>query len=356
MHPDQIFQNNSPDEVRRTASRVASVVGTYKVILPLLKVIGGAVPHFRSTISAIDHTGKQAALARLCPAVTLLSNFLHLVKDLLLNDRWVGVVENRLFFNGRFPLLLVPDGIGVGLEIEGASRVFPPFQNVNDRVGVPMVGISGFRTWSLDADLPLICGGIQNLFLLQELGDLHRPPALHAQLEDTLHYHCRRFVHDPFCFVLRVFAIAKGNIGSQRYATLTFCFLHSPDFAAGVLGEKLVKPVFDTGNIAVCAVWVDGVKVVVDGNISHIVFRESEVDIKPGQRRISSQSGQVFGDTDCHPSSFDLRKHGLKAGAVIVCAAVSVVHEKGRVRKAILFSILEQDHFLRRDLSRVFSS
>ena len=187
------------------------------------------------------------------------------VQILTAPDRRVGIVENCLLFNGRFPLFLIPNRIGIGLEIDGASCVFPPFQNVNDRVGVPMVRISGFRAWGLDADLPLICGGIQNLFLLQELGDLHRPPALHAQHEDTPHYHCRRFVHDPFRFVLRVFTITKRNISCQGYTTLALCFLHSPDFAAGVFGEKLVKPVFDTGNIAICAVGVDGVKVVVDG-------------------------------------------------------------------------------------------
>ena len=141
-------------------------------------------------------------------------------------------------FCRRLPLLLVPDRIGAGLEIDRTACVFPPFQNVNHRVGIPMVGISGFRTWSLDADLPLICGGIQNLFLLQELGDLHRPPALHAQLEDTPHYHCRHFVHDPFRFVLRVFTITERNIGCQGYTTLALCFLHSPDFAAGGWDEK----------------------------------------------------------------------------------------------------------------------
>ena len=111
MHPDQFFQNNSTDKVCRTTSRIAAVVGAYKMILPLFKVVGGAVAHFCSTISAVDHTGKQTALARLCPAVTLLTDLLHLVKDLLLNDRRVGVVENSLLFNGRFPLLFVPDGI-----------------------------------------------------------------------------------------------------------------------------------------------------------------------------------------------------------------------------------------------------
>lgn len=56
------------------------------------------------------------------------------------------------------------------------------------------------------------------------------------------------------------------------------------------MGDVL-KPVFDTRHIVVGAVGVDGVKVVVDSNISHIVFWESEVDIQPCQRRISSQSG-----------------------------------------------------------------
>lgn len=62
-------------------------------------------------------------------------------------------------------------------------------------------------------------------------------------------------------------------------------------FSCHSLCKVVIKPVFDAGNIAVCAVGVDGVKVVVDGNIPHIVLRKSEIDIKPGQWGISSQSG-----------------------------------------------------------------
>ena len=94
VHPDQIFQNNRPDKVRRTASRVASVVGAYKVILPLLKVIGGTVPHFRSAVGTVNHAGEQTALARFRSAVTLLPDLLHFVKDFLLDDRRMGVVKN----------------------------------------------------------------------------------------------------------------------------------------------------------------------------------------------------------------------------------------------------------------------
>lgn len=290
VHPDQFFQNNSTDKVCRTASRIATVVGAYKMILPLFKVVGGAVAHFCSTISAVDHTGKQTAFARLCPAVTLLANFLHLVKDLLLNDRRVGIVENCLLFNGRFPLFLIPNRIGIGLEIDGASCVFPPFQNVNDRVGVPMVRISGFRAGCLDALALLVGGWVKYLFLLQELCNLHRASPFHAQLENALDYQCRRFIHDPLSFVLRVFTVAERNIDSQRNTAFALCLIDGTDLAAGAFGEKLVEPVLNACNIAVCAVGVDGVKMVIDGNLAHIVLRECEVDIQPCQQGITPQS------------------------------------------------------------------
>ena len=162
---------------------------------------------------------------------------------------------------------------------------------MNDRVGVPMVRISGFRAGCLDALTLLIGCGIKYLFLLQELCDLHRASPFHAQLENALDYQCRRFIHDPLCLVLRVFTVAERNIDSQRNTAFALCLIDSTDLAAGVFGEKLVEPVLDARNIAVGTVGVDGVKMVVDGNITHIVLREREVDIQPCQRRISSQSG-----------------------------------------------------------------
>ena len=117
VHPDQFFQYNRPDEVSRTVSCVATVAGAYKMVLPFLKVVGGAVAHFCPAVSTVSHAGEQAALSGFCPSVTLLADLLHLVKDFLLNDCRMGVVEYRLLLNGRFPLLLVPDGVGVGLSL-----------------------------------------------------------------------------------------------------------------------------------------------------------------------------------------------------------------------------------------------
>ena len=55
------------------------------------------------------------------------------------------------------------------------------------------------------------------------------------------------------------------------------------------MGDVL-EPVLDARNIAVGTVGVDGVKMVVDGNIAHIVLWECEVDIQPCQRGITPQS------------------------------------------------------------------
>ena len=112
---------------------------------------------------------------------------------------------------------------------------------MNNRVGVPMVGVGSFGAWGFDALPAFVGSGVKHLFRLEQLCNLHRTSALHAQLEDTLDYKGGGFVHNPLRSVLRVFAVAKRHICCQRYATLALCFLHSPDFAACVFGEKLVE-------------------------------------------------------------------------------------------------------------------
>ena len=55
------------------------------------------------------------------------------------------------------------------------------------------------------------------------------------------------------------------------------------------MGDVL-KPVLDACNVVVGAIGVNGVEVVVDGNIPHAVLRKRVVDIKPCQRRITTES------------------------------------------------------------------
>lgn len=168
-----------------------------------------------------------------------------------------------------------------------------------------MVRISGFSTWGANALSPFIGSRVEHLFRLQEFGDLHRPSAFHTQLKDTLDHKSGCLVHNPLCSILRVFAVAKGDIGCQRDALLALGLLYRTNLAAGILGKKLIEPVFDSRNIVVGTVGVNGVKVVVDGDIAHTIFRKSEVDIQARQGRISPQTGQVFRQHNSHFSCLD---------------------------------------------------
>ncbi len=229
MRPYHFFQDNGPDEVGRAASRIAPVVGAHKMILPLLKVAGGAVAHLRPAVGAVHKAGEHVALARLCPPVPLLAYLLHLGKDLLLNDGRMSAVEYSLLLNGSVPLLLIPDGIGVGLEIDRAARVLPPFENVDDGVCVPLAWVCALRVGGGDALSPFVGRGGQHLFRPEQLCNLHRASALHTEGENPLD-HCRRFlVYKPLRPVLWVFDIAVGNMGGQRLPALPLSLLHGPD-------------------------------------------------------------------------------------------------------------------------------
>ena len=128
------------------------------------------------------------------------------------------------------------------------------------------------------------------MLLFQQSGDLARTFALHAERKDPLHNLCRFFVNRPAFGVVRVALVAIGNVGGQAFATLTLCLVDGTDFAAGILGIPLIEPVLDTCHVAVGAVGVNGVEVVVDGNIPHAVLRKRVVDIKPCQRGITTES------------------------------------------------------------------
>ena len=63
----------------------------------------------------------------------LLPDFLHPLEYVHLNDRFMVAWEYSPVFFGIFPGFLIPDGIGVGLEIDRAPRVFRHLQNMHNR-------------------------------------------------------------------------------------------------------------------------------------------------------------------------------------------------------------------------------
>ena len=290
MLPDDLFQYNGTDIMSAALVLIDTMGGADEEVLPLFKIAGGGVVELLLAVVAEHQTGEHIALARRCSAVPLLPNLLYLIKDFQRDDRRVGVIENLAILYWIFPLLLIPDGVGVGLEIDRAARVLHVFEDISNGAFVPAVLIlrSLMRCFSA---LPLfVGGGVQHLLLFQQSGDLARSFSLHAECKDPLHDLCRFLVNHPFLGIVRVTLIAVGNVGGQALSALPLCLVDGTDFAAGIFGVPLIEPVLDACHVAVGAVGVDGVKMVVDGNIPHAVLRKRVVDIKPCQRGITTES------------------------------------------------------------------
>ena len=117
----------------------------------------------------------------------------------------------------------------------------------------------------------------------------------------------------------------RDSINRQRYSTLSLGLLNGPNLAAGIAGVKLVEPVLNARKIVVYAVRVNGVVVVVNGDVANAILGKGEVGVQTSQGRIAPQSGQILRDNDSYTPCFDLDQHTLKAGTVIVRAGVAII-------------------------------
>ena len=111
------LQDLDPNEVSLVLLLVLAVQRTIKEVLGGIAVVGRAIEHLRTAVGAVDKPRKDAASACAGHSVPLLANLLYLLKHSVLNDTLMGVWKDGLFLDGCFPLLFVPDGVGIGLEV-----------------------------------------------------------------------------------------------------------------------------------------------------------------------------------------------------------------------------------------------
>ena len=93
--------------------------------------------------------------------------------------------------------------------------------------------------------------------------------------------------------------------------------------------------------MAVCAVHT-----IRDGNVSHAVAGEEDVDVATCFDVITTKTGKVFGDDAFHGAVFDVGNHALKVRAVEVASCVAIIHIIGIVRKAVVLGIVAEHGFL----------
>ena len=144
---------------------------------------------------------------------------------------------------------------------------------------MPAVWIIRLRVRRAHA-LPHFVGrGVEDFVLLKLRRDLAGASTLHAEREDPPD-HLRRFlVDDPLLRVVRILCVPVGDVDGQLLAAFVLRLDDRTDFPAGILAEKLVKPVFQTGEVVVNAVGVYGVVVIVDGDEADAMLGKSEVDV-----------------------------------------------------------------------------
>ena len=198
----------------------------------------------------------------------------------------------------------------------------------------------------LDSLFVLVCSGSQNHFFLQLLCDLHRATAFHAKIKDVTDDLCGFFIDDPFLLVFGILPITIRRISGQPFAAFTLGLVDRADLPAGVTGIELVEPHADSGKTVVHAVLILRVEVVIDGDVPDVVFGKSDVDEHAGHGGIASKTGKVFRQNHGHMIRFDFIQHFLKAGAIEVRSAVSVINKENRIQKMVIFRVCAEDAFL----------
>lgn len=109
------------------------------MILPVFKVLRGAVVYFFSAISAVGNAGKEVALARSCRSAFVAAQLLYPLKGVLIHNGFMGVAEYlpllRWILNGLLDFV----GLPVRFEVHGMPTILHPFQNCGNGTAVPVV-------------------------------------------------------------------------------------------------------------------------------------------------------------------------------------------------------------------------
>lgn len=92
-----------------------------------------------------------------------------------------------------------------------------------------------------------------------------------------------------------------------------------------------------------------------NGHQPYIMLREKLFGQLADLNVVAAQPGQVFYEYSRNVSSLDCSYHFLKSGPLHGSSCDTVIHEKDRVRIALILGGLLQYLFLESDLSRVFS-
>lgn len=136
-------------------------------------------------------------------------------------------------------------------------------------------------------------------------------------------------------------------------ASFSTHFHNSSNLSAGVLGIVVVEHIFENGEVVLSA---GTVHVIVDSNKAYIVGRKNEILKATHVGIFTAKTAQIFDDQGRNSVVLHIFHHLLKTGSVEICSRISVIHKEHNIAKSLFGCVFAEQGFLRRDLSRCFSS
>ena len=236
-------------------------------------VLAAAQVHLFSTVSTVHHSCKGIDHLHLLRSALVLAKFLHQVKGLLRDDRFLRILED-------LPLVLriVDDFVNlVGLhlctEVDRMTAVFIAFKNMGNRVCTPAVCFS-----VVSAVVPALRKSVGSrcwyALLRQNPCNLHRTVAVNAELENLAHHLGGRLINYPQILVgIRLLVAVHGR--TQVLARLSLCPEHSTDLLTAITGVPVIKNVLESKQFVLGFRCID---IIVHSNVANIIIGENHFD------------------------------------------------------------------------------
>lgn len=314
--------------------------------MPLVLRHAPVVVHLAAAVRAENQPREHVGLAGGVGAADGLADLLHGVEGALVNEGFVGVLDD-LPLAGVAVHLLALVGLLVRPVVHGVAKVLRPREHLRHRPGGPVVGPVQVRGVKLQAVSVHIVGGALDPLLPELLGDDGGAVALQGQSEHLPHHRRRFLIDEQMMLFVRVLFISIQHLVGEGDVRPAPCLVGLLLLAAGVPEVPLVHDVEEGGELT--ALLVRAVHAVGDGDEADPMLPEKNFGIKAGLQIVPAHPAHVLDEDGLHLPRFDVRHQPLPVRALEIAAGIAVVGVMGPVQEAMLLGIVLQYPLLRDD-------
>ena len=192
-----------------------------------------------------------------------------------------------------------------------------------------------------------IVGRLLNLLLGQAASNLYNADPLRSPRENHSDDICSFFVHDPFVFVFRIFAIAVAGNRCIPFPGFAACFIRLLLFATHISQIPFVHDIQKRCKLA--ALLIGAVYIVRNGYETYMILREIDLGIIPGLQVVSPDTGHILDNDGRNLSGFDIGNHPFPSRAIEIATGETVIRIVHTVIKTMLLCIVPKNLLLRLD-------